>query len=83
MPDAVGEPLIAFGKSLRGVPFGAHDLTDMFFLVLARDPNTHLKVLARLTRLFQTAGFLDELRDTDHSDQAHKVILEADAKLDV
>ena len=54
----------------------------MFFLVLARDPNTHLKVLARLSRLFQTEDFLDDLRDTNDSEAAYEFIIEADAKLD-
>lgn len=82
MPDAIGEPLIVFGKSLRGIPFGSQEMTDMFFLVLARDPNTHLKVLARLSRLFQTEDFLDDLRDTNDSEAAYEFIIEADAKLD-
>lgn len=84
MPEAVGEPLIAFGKSVSGIPFGGpqRQLTDMFFLVLARDPNTHLKVLARLSRLFQADGFLDELRDSENSIDAYNLIIDADAKLD-
>ncbi|MFK7817664.1 MAG: PTS sugar transporter subunit IIA [Planctomycetaceae bacterium] len=83
MPDAIGEPLIAFGKAQRGIPFGGPYLIDMFFLVLARDPNTHLKVLARLSRLFQAEDFLDDLRETTDSESAYNFILEADAKLDV
>lgn len=84
MPDVVGEPLIAFGKSVSGIPFGGpnRQLTDMFFLVLARDSNTHLKVLARLGRLFQADGFLEELRETETSLDAYHVIIDADAKLD-
>jgi PTS system nitrogen regulatory IIA component len=82
MPDAIGEPLIVFGKCLRPIPFGGTYLTDMFFLVLARDPNTHLKVLARLGRLFQTEDFLDDLRETTNSEDAYDFIIQADAKLD-
>lgn len=83
MPEAVGEPLIAFGRAYSGIPFGGprRELTDLFFLVLARDPNTHLKVLARLGRLFQADGFLDELRAAEDSPAAHEVIVTADAKL--
>jgi len=83
MPEAVGEPLIAFGRAYSGIPFGGprRELTDLFFLVLARDPNTHLKVLARLGRLFQTDGFLTELRATEDSAAAHELIVTADAKL--
>jgi len=34
IPDAVGEPLIAYGRTLSGIPFGAQNgaLTDIFFL---------------------------------------------------
>ncbi|MFL5328460.1 MAG: PTS sugar transporter subunit IIA [Gemmataceae bacterium] len=64
MPQALGEPLIAFGRTQSGLPFGASDnqLTDMFFLVASRDSATHLKVLARLARMFLRPGFLDDLR---------------------
>lgn len=83
MPEAVGEPLIAFGRAYSGIPFGGprRGLTDLFFLVLARDPNTHLKVLARLGRLFQTDGFLDELRTMEDSVSSHQFIVESDARL--
>ncbi|MCR9199156.1 MAG: PTS sugar transporter subunit IIA [Planctomycetaceae bacterium] len=83
MPEAVGEPLIAFGRAYSGIPFGGprRELTDLFFLVLARDPNTHLKVLARLGRLFQTDGFLDELRATQDSATAFELIVASDAKI--
>jgi PTS system nitrogen regulatory IIA component len=83
MPDALGESVIAFGRTMSGIPFGGpnRQLTDMFFLVLARDPNTHLKVLARLGRLFQVDGFLDELRAAETSSDAYDVIVDADVKL--
>lgn len=83
MAEALGESLIAFGKTDSGIPFGGprRQLTDMFFLVLARDPNTHLKILARLGRLFQTDGFLEELRATENSADAYNVIVSADSAL--
>lgn len=84
MPDALGTSLIAFGRTTSGIPFGGprRKLTDLFFLVLARDPNTHLKVLARLGRLFQTDGFLDKLRAAETSPEAYDVIIDADRALD-
>ena len=83
MPEAVGESLIAFGRTISGIPFGGprREETDLFFLVLARDPNTHLKVLARLGRLFQVPDFLDNLRAAEDSVSAYDVIVEADSKL--
>jgi PTS system nitrogen regulatory IIA component len=83
MPDALGESVIAFGRTVSGIPFGGprRQLTDLFFLVLARDPNTHLKVLARLGRLFQVEGFLEGLRHSETSPEAYDLIIAADAKL--
>jgi nitrogen PTS system EIIA component len=56
-------------------------LTDVFFLVLCRDSRAHLSVLARLGRMLQTAGFLDELRAAETSDAAYGVIARADQTL--
>ena len=79
-PDAIGQSIIAFGKTLSGIPFGApgRQLTDLFFLVLARDASTHLQVLARLGRLLQREGFVDALRHTESSAEAYSLITETD-----
>jgi PTS system nitrogen regulatory IIA component len=67
LANALGESLIAFGRTASGIPFGAENgnLTDIFFLVCCRDDRTHLRVLTRLSRLLLQPGFLDELRATD------------------
>jgi PTS system nitrogen regulatory IIA component len=64
LPDALGEHLIAYGRTASPIPFGAErgGLTDVFFLVCCRDDRTHLRVLARLSLLLMRPGFLDELR---------------------
>ncbi len=66
-PKAQGEAVIAFGRTGQGIPFGAPDggLTDLFFLVSCRDADTHLRVLARLSRMMLRPGFLDELRGAE------------------
>ena len=63
-PKAQEDSVIAFGRTARGIPFGAPDggLTDLFFLVSCRGADTHLRVLARLSRMMLRPGFLDELR---------------------
>ena len=83
MPDALGESLIAFGRTVSAIPFGGpqRQLTDLFFLVLSRDDNTHLKILARLGRLFQLPDFLDDLRAAENSADTYDVIISADNKL--
>ncbi len=82
-PDALGESIIAYGRTLAGIPFGApnRQLTDMFFLVLCRDPRTHLLVLARLGRILQLPGFVEELREAPDSQTSYDVICQADSGL--
>jgi len=83
LPDVLGQSLIAFGRTLSGIPFGApqRGLSDLFFLVLCRDSRTHLKVLARLGRLLQTPDFLDELREVHESGRAYDLICTADERI--
>jgi PTS system nitrogen regulatory IIA component len=63
-PSMLGEPVIAFGRTLTGIPFGAPHgaLSDIFFLVCCREQRTHLKVLARISRMMLQPGIVDELR---------------------
>ena len=79
----LGEPLVAFGKTSRAVPFGGDrgGLTDLFFLVLSKDDRTHLRVLARLARLMLREGFVDQLRSTETPVEAYEMILQAEREL--
>lgn len=83
LPDALGQSIVAFGRTEAGIPFGAPNrgLTDMFFLVLCRDSRTHLNVLARLGRLIQQPGFLDSLRAAEDSATAYHLIVDAEQQL--
>src|SRR5205807_9869934 len=76
LPTALGDSVIAFGRTASGVPFGAPDgsLTDLFFLVCCRKDRTHLKILARLSRLFLRPGFVEELRATETPSEAWQLI---------
>jgi nitrogen PTS system EIIA component len=80
MPDLLAESLVAFGRAPGGVPFGdpKGSLTDLFFLVLAQDDVTHLRVLARLARLFLREGFLDQLRNCELPNEALSTIADAE-----
>lgn len=81
LPDAIGQSIIAFGRTLSGIPFGApgRKLTDLFFLVLAKDASTHLQVLARLGRLLQREGFVDDLRSQESGSAAYDYIVQTDS----
>lgn len=83
LPEVLGQSVVAFGRTASGIPFGAAhgNLTDMYFLVLCRDAGTHLKVLARLGRLFQSPGFLDELRQAETAEAAYAVICSRDEQI--
>ena len=83
LPDAHGESLIAFGRTFSGIPFGAASggLTDLFFLVLCHDSRSHLRIIARLGRMFQLPGFLDQLRECDDSMSAFETIRAADEEV--
>lgn len=83
LPDALGESIVAFGKTLSGIPFGAPNraLCDLYFLVLCRDARTHLKVLARLGRLLQVSGFVEGLRAAEDSAAAYELIGEFERSL--
>ena len=80
LPDAIGEAVIAYGRTFSGIPFGAPKrmLTDIFFLVLSRDSRTHLQVLARLGRMIQLPGFLDDLRAAETPGPSYDIICAAD-----
>jgi PTS system nitrogen regulatory IIA component len=79
--DALGESVMAFGRTAGGVPFGAPKLTDLFFLVCCRDQKTHLRVLARLSRLFLRPDFPDQLRAAETAAEALQVIRQAEKDL--
>lgn len=83
LASALGESIIAFGRTSTGIPFGGArgSLTDLFFLVLCRDERTHLQVLARLSRMFLRPGFLDELRAAQSSADAFHLIVGAEQDL--
>ncbi|MBI2806227.1 MAG: PTS sugar transporter subunit IIA [Planctomycetes bacterium] len=80
---AQGESIIVFARTGRGIPFGAPDggLTDLFFLVSCRDAITHLRVLARLSRMMLRPGFFDELREAETPADAVQVIERAEREL--
>src|SRR5438132_4837730 len=76
MPQALGESVLAYGRTATGIPFGAGQggLTDIFFLVCCQDDRTHLRVLARLSRLLLRPGFIDELRAAETPAEVFQLI---------
>jgi nitrogen PTS system EIIA component len=83
LPAVLGEPVIAYGRTVSAIPFGAEHggLTDIFFLVACRDDRTHLRVLARLSRLLLRPGFLDELRAAETPGETFELIAKEEREL--
>lgn len=82
MPDALGESIVAIGRTFTPIPFGLRGETvDLFFLVLCRDSSLHLQTLARLSRLCQRDGFLDSLREAETAKDLVARLVAADTGL--
>lgn len=80
---ALGESLVAYGRTASGVPFGGPNgwLTDIYFLVCCRDDKTHLRLLARLARLLLRTDFLTSLRTVETSADTLHLIRKAEGDL--
>lgn len=83
LPEVCEDSILAFGRTSSPIPFGAAHggLTDLFFLVLCRDSRSHLRILARLGRMFQLPHFLDDLRDAPDSETTYAVLTSADEQV--
>ena len=83
MSSILGEPLIALGLSPRGIPFGSERgrLTDVFFLICSCDDSTHLRTLARLSRVINDADFLASLRSCEQPGEVHALIAEREEEV--
>jgi PTS system nitrogen regulatory IIA component len=83
LPGALGESVIAYGRTASGIPFGESNggLTDVFFLVCCRDDRTHLRVLTRLSRMLLRPHFLDELRAAETVPDTWDLLRAAEAAL--
>ncbi len=63
LPNILGDTIIALGLTGQGIPFGgSHVLTDVFWLICSVDERSHLRALARISRLLATEPFLEQLR---------------------
>ena len=82
MSRILSQPFLALGRTETGIPFGGRvPMTDVFFLVCSTEDRGHLRVLARLSRLLGSPGFLDTLREVPDAAAAHQLLVGAEAKL--
>lgn len=83
LPAILAQPLVAFGRTDSGIPFGGPrgSLTDLFFLILSTDDRGHLRVLARLSRLLGDSEFLAALRQAADATAVRELLADAESRL--
>jgi mannitol/fructose-specific phosphotransferase system IIA component (Ntr-type) len=79
----VDHPVVVFGRSTQGIPFGAIDgaPAKLFFLLVAPTVTQHLAVLARISRLLREPKLRQDLLAADSPKKAQALIREAEEKL--
>ena len=72
-PYMFEDSFIAFGRTVRAIPFAAPDggETDLFFLICCQNDRLHLHVLARLCLMCRQKNFLAELRAAASPPEIH------------
>lgn len=83
LAQILAQPLLALGVTPHGLPFGESNgqLTDVFFLICSTDDAQHLRILARLSRLIASEGFLTELRNAPDRYSVLEIITRYEEKL--
>ena len=83
MPSILAEGFLAVGKSFQGIPFGGSRgiLTDVFFLICSIDDPSHLRTLARLSRIINDSAVLDAIRNAEHPQDVLDIVREREDAL--
>jgi PTS system nitrogen regulatory IIA component len=76
----LADTVIALGVSPTPIPFSdAGHMVDVFFLICSYDDSSHLRTLARLSRLISIESFLDRLRSCEGPSEAWHCLEEAES----
>jgi len=83
MASILEQAFLALGRTVTGIPFGGSHggLTDIYFLICSVDDRSHLRVLARLSRMITSPGFFETLRQAPDAAAVHQLIVETEAEL--
>jgi PTS system nitrogen regulatory IIA component len=80
----VGEMVIAFARSGRGIAFDAIDgrPAHLFFLLVTPEdrPGEHLKTLARISRILRNSVLREELLRSTARQEIQKLLIDEDSK---
>ena len=76
LPSIMSEGFLAVGRTFQGIPFGGSRgiLTDVFFLIGSIDDPSHLRTLARLSRIINDSTVIQGIRGADHADEVLDLI---------
>lgn len=78
----INEPVISFGRSLKGLDFEAMDGQPvfLFFLLVAPEnsASVHLKALARIAKLLKNSSFRKTLMELQTGQEIYNAIIQND-----
>lgn len=78
----INEPIISFGRSMKGLDFEAMDGQPvfLFFLLVAPEnsASVHLKALARIAKLLKNSSFRKTLMEVPTREELYKTIIQND-----
>ena len=82
--DEVTEIITVLARSKNGVEFESLDQKPVHFVCMVIAPATstgqHLKVLARISRLFKSQGLREEILKAGNSDSIYSILIHEDSK---
>lgn len=79
----LADSVLALGICQAGLPFSDRgQLTDVFFLICSYDDTSHLRILAKLSRLVANEDFLQGLRAAESPGDAWAILHEAEMVVD-
>lgn len=83
MPSVLGGGLLAMGCTPTGIPFGNSRglLTDIFFLICSTDDQSHLRTLARLSRILADTDLLENIRQATDSPTVYNLLTNREREL--
>lgn len=86
MTKILAEPFVALGITSRPIPTGdagsgMNGMADVFFLICSTDDTTHLRTLARISKLLRLDNFLDNLRNAESPQEILSIVEQAEERL--
>lgn len=80
--SGLSEPIISFGRSLKGLDFDSMDgqPVHLFFLLIAPETSAsiHLKALARIAKILKNGAFRKMLMDASTREEIYEIIIRND-----